>query len=175
MALTVYATQTQVEQIWSQYGVTVRIDDNADGDVVDSGETATMTAFLGKATTDVNIYLLQRYTVAVCAASTWVSWVTAVFAAVELARRRGEPVPPALQAEYERLLALLEKIAAGLMDLVGDEGLVNPQFDVGATVSNLTVDGRHRRAKIRRIPSTSTTAQQDGTRKQHDAHDSIIW
>ncbi len=167
MAVTAYCTTTQLTQLWSQFGMNVRLDDNEDG-LADSGVAD---AVIEKSTTTVNRYLLQRYTVAVCAASAWVKWCTAVIAACDLARRRGNPVPEALADEEQRYLEALANILAGKENLVTDDGVAPPALDNTPTVSNMMIDGRYRRAKVRRIPATSTGGTQSGGRLQNNVND----
>jgi phage gp36-like protein len=171
MPLTLYADRDDVERIWSQYGVMARADDDDDLDDEDLNEEENVPFALSKGAADINVYLLQRYTVAVVQTSTWVRWVNALFAAVELARRRGNPVPQPLLDEYNRLLEILKAIASGEMPFVTDTGLAPPEHDNTPFVSNLTVDTRPRRAKIRRVDATSTMQQGDRTRKQFSAFD----
>lgn len=169
MAVTPYCSNTEVAQIWSQYGVDARIDDNDDDDVLDAPEVGTGDAMIERATVDINIYLLQRYSVAVCAASSWVKWVAALFACVYLAERRGNSVPKAMQTDYERYLEMLKAIAAGEMALIADDGPAAPAFDSTPIVSNLTIDRRMHRSKIRRTDDNSTQATPSSPRKQKRA------
>jgi phage gp36-like protein len=158
MPVTPYCTQTDVEALLSEDGVDASLDDNQDGQV-DADADPWMSSMIEKATSDVNLYLLQRYTVAALAASAWVKWVTATFAAVGLRKRRGNPAPQSLLDDAERYLENLKAIATGAMALPGDTGLAAPQFDTGPTVSNMTVDRRYRRRKVRVVESTSTGSQ----------------
>lgn len=170
-AVTVYCEEIDVSRIWSQYGVDARVDDNEDEDVIDSPETGTLAATIERATVEVNTYLLQRYSVAVCAASTWVKWCTAIFTCVYLAERRGNTIPKAMQADYDRYHKMLEAIAAGTQPLMGDDGPAAPAYDSTPLVSNLTVDRRFGRSKIRRTDANSTQATPTPPRKQKSALD----
>ncbi len=167
MAVTAYCTTTQLTQLWSSFGMTVRLDDNEDG-LADSGVADAM---IEKATTTVNRYLLQRYTVAVCAASAWVKWATAFIAACDLARRRGNPVPEAMEEECQRYLDALQNILDGKENLITDDGVAPPELDNTPTVSNMTIDGRFRRAKVRRVETTSTGGSQSADRLQSNTND----
>lgn len=168
-SVTVYCEQADVASIWSQYGVDARIDDNEDEDVIDVPEAGTLLRTIERATVEVNVYLLQRYSVAVCAASTWVKWCTAVFACVYLAERRGNTIPKAMQTDYDRYHKMLEAIAAGTQPLMGDDGPAAPAFDSTPIVSNVTVDRRMHRSKIRRTDANSTQATPTPPRKQKRA------
>lgn len=169
MAVTPYCTDTEVAQIWSRYGVDARVDDNEDEDVIDTPEVGTEDAMIERATVEINAYLLQRYTVAVCAASGWCKWVAALFACVYLAERRGNTVPTAMQKDFDRYLEMLKAIAAGTMPLIADDGPAAPAFDSTPLVSNLTIDRRMNRSKIRRTNENSTQATPTQPRKQKRA------
>lgn len=166
-----YCTRPDVDAIWSEFGVTARLDDNIDG----SADAGIFDLVLDKCATDINLYLMQRYPVATLQASPWVRWCCAVFAARDLARRRGNPVPPPLQAEYERYLEACKAIAANQLILPGVNGLSLPQFDDLPSVSNLTIDGRYHRGKIRRVPSTSTRAAPGDGVKRNDMVETPYW
>lgn len=163
MAVTVYCTATDVGYIWSTFGITVREDDDFDG----AADTGISAAMIEKATVDVNRCLLGRYTVAVCAASAWVKWATTIMACCDIARRRGMPVPEPLEAECQRYRDILERIRLGEEDLTTDTGVAPPALDNLPFVSNLTPDLRYKRAKIRRVPTTSTGGNQTSGRQQH--------
>lgn len=164
MAVTPYCTSTNVERVYSTFGVTSATDDDFDGDSDDD----IVDDLIEKATSDVNRYLFPRgYTVAVCAASTWVKWCTAVLACNDICRHRGNPIPLPLAEEAQRYRDALQAILDGNADLTTDDGMAPPSLDNSPTVSNLTVDGRYPRAKIRRVPSTSTGGHQTAGRKEH--------
>lgn len=169
MAVVPYATRTELEHIWSEFGVDVRLDDDDDG-VAQSGLVA---AVLEEATVKVNYHLLARYSVATLAASAWVKWAAANIAACLLARRRGNPIPEAMQADCDEYLDALKEIKAGSTDLPADAGLASPEFDSMPSVSNLTVDGRYRRRKVRRVASTSTGSPPVGGPQQFNTRD--LW
>lgn len=163
MAITPYAAKTDLEHIWSSYGVAVRSDDRdtfASADII--------TAVLEKGACDMNFYLFKLYTLAQVRASTWAKWVNAVLSCVELARRRGNSVPTSLQTEYDRYLEQLKAIADGSALMPSDTGMSAGEFDVTAFVTNLTVDTRFG-APVRRVRATSTNAPQAPSRKGNDA------
>lgn len=162
MAVTPYCTVDHLESIWSAFGVAVRVDD---GDAHSS--TTYSDNAIAKATADVNAHLLAMYEVATLAASTWVTWCTAVLAAFEISVRRGNAPSQSLAEERQRYLESLKAIAAGNQPLAADDGLAPPRFDNTPGVSNLRVDSRFR-ANIRRVPHTSTESQQSPHRKGHE-------
>jgi hypothetical protein len=167
MAITALTTQAKVEALLSQFGVEARVDDDQDGEE-DSG---LMTSIIEKCSSDVYLYLLKRYSVAAVAASTWAQWCTAAFCVCELNRRRNNPCPESACEACQRYKEELELIRDGKQPLIGDEGPVAPRFDDLPTVTNLMVDGRYRRAKIRRVGRTSTGPTPEGSRKQFNVLD----
>lgn len=160
MPLTLYCDSEDVRFVWSSFGMASRSDDRDA-----SSSTAIVNDAIEKAVTDVNLYLFQTYTPAVIAQSTWVKWATAVLAAVALARRRGNPVPASLAADFDRYLENLKAIQTGVLALPGDDGLSAPRFDNTPCVSNLRVDSRFR-ASVRRVTETSSQTVQSPHRKQ---------
>jgi phage gp36-like protein len=171
MALTPYCTATQLDQIWSDYGVTLRADDYEDN----QRDDGILDAVIEKATADVNLYLLQRYSVAILADNTWVKWATAYIAAVALGRRRGNGVPQPLLEEMERYIEALKQIQAGTIELPGDSGIVTPTFDQLPSVSNMTIDSRFGRNNVRRVERTSTGKRAGAGVKQNDAIDPVTF
>lgn len=171
MSLTLYCSEADVEWVWSELGVLRRADDDDD----EEAEAGYVSNAIEVATTKVNKYLLKRYTVAAIAASTWAKWATAYIAAYQLGIRRGNSVPQTLADEYERYIEDLKAIESGANSLPADDGLAAEQFDNSPSVTNYTVDGRYARAKIRRVPSTSTGGNQSPGLKQNNLVDPNIW
>lgn len=167
MSITAYCTAANIETLLSQFGVDSRADDDLDG----SADDGIVDAAIEKASADVNLYLLARYSVADVAASAWVKWVTATFAVAGLSKRRGNPCPESISEQCEQYVEELKRIQDGKQPLIGDSGPVAPRYEDLPTVSNLIVDGRYRRSKIRRIPATSTGAPPAGGRTQHNTVD----
>lgn len=170
MAVTALCTQANVEAILSQYGVEASLEDNADG-MIDATVDGAASDFLEKASADVCFYLFQRYEIAAITASAWAKWTAAIFCARDMMTRRGNPCPDSLQREYDKREELLKAIALGTFSLPGDTGLANPQFDESPTVSNMTVDGRYHRRKVRRVPTTSTGGVPQGGVQQINANE----
>ncbi len=157
MAVTSYCTQADCDDILSQFGVIVRTDDDDDGDedTESAGGSGIAEVCIEQASTDMNRYLFQRYTAAVIAASTWARYCCAVLAVCLLCRRRGNPIPQSLADECEYYRAALEAIKKGSEPLMSDTAPAVARFQVAPMSSNLTVDGRYRRNKVRVIQSTS--------------------
>jgi hypothetical protein len=101
VATTAYCTLTDVKNILSTNGVTLRLDDSpptsADGDVLDDASRL------------IDEHLLLCYTEANLALSPWVKHATALIAAVHLCERRNNPPPNALVRRYERYMTRLEQ------------------------------------------------------------------
>jgi|SRR6185312_6155742 len=163
----VYCSVAEIEAIYSIFGVNVRLDDDQDG----YGEV-NVGAVIEQASSMMNRYLLKRYAPAVIATSTWAKWCCATFGAVLLARRRGNEVPASLEDERESYRETLDAIGRGQEDLIADDGPAAPVYDETPAVSNLTIDGRFTRQKIRRVPTTSTGgAQKANGRMQNNSID----
>lgn len=163
----VYCTIAEIEAIYSIFGVNAQLDDDQDG----YGEV-NVGAIIEQASSLMNRYLLKRYSATTIAASTWAKWCCATFGAVLLARRRGNEVPASITADIEDYKATLEAIGKGQEDLIADDGPAAPVWDETPALSNLTVDGRFTRQKIRRISTTSTGGGQVANgRMQNNAID----
>lgn len=162
--VTLYAAAADVQFVWSEFGATARLDDDQDG----AEDPNLMNLALQKASLDVNRYLIQRYTVAVIAASTWARWATAYFAASIIATRRGNTLPTDLEAEIQRYRDDLQRIRDGKDHLQSDTGLATPRNDSRPAVTNFGVDGRYPSQKIRRKPNISTGPAQNSALERHD-------
>lgn len=167
MAVTAYATQADVTFVLGQYGLRVRGDDNQDGAI----ETGYITSGLEVGAVAMNQRLFRRYAVASISASSWAKWCNAYLAAEVFCRRRGMTIPASLKEECDGLRDLLDQIKEGHENLMSDTGLAAPKSDNSPAMSNLTVDGRFRRSKIRRVPSTSTGRDPDGNVKRNESMD----
>lgn len=157
MAVTSYCTQYDCDDILSQFGVVARTDDDDDGDedTESVGTTGLVEVCIEQASTDMNRYLYQRYTSAVIAASTWARYCCAVLSVCLLCRRRGNPIPQSLADEAEYYRMALEAIRKGNEPLMSDTGPSVARFQVAPMMSNLTVDGRFSRNKVRVVRTTS--------------------
>lgn len=143
-----YCSITEVQNIWSEDGVMRRTDDDPE-DVLDSSE---VTAVIAQASSRIDMYLGRRYSSSALNGNAWVTWCCAYLSACLLSKRRGNPCPESIGAECQQYVEWLKEIRDGLMD-VPDTA---PEHDVLPAVSNLTVDARWRRTKVRRVASTST-------------------
>jgi hypothetical protein len=167
-----FASQVDVEFVWSQFGVNVRLDDNLDG----ASDAGLMNRALEKASVKINFMLCQIYAVSVVRQTQWAKWCCAYITAVTIARRRGNPVPEDLVLEAQDYIDELTAISQGESYLILDNGTIAPPIhDNSGTVSNLVVDNRYWSARIRRRAVNSTVAQQEGNRKQFDATDPFYY
>lgn len=164
MALTVYATESDLESILSEFGVEVRADDDQDGDA----DTGIVDAVLQRGAVRVNKFLLRRYEPAVIAASKEAIWANAYFSAEELCKRRANGVPQPILDEVERITKDLQTIKDGKEHLTTDDGMATPRHDRRPMMSNLAIDGRYGRAKVRRTTTTSTGPNQADGLKRND-------
>jgi len=166
-----YCGLADVQFVWSQFGVTARLDDAQVG--VASG--GLLNRAIEKAAADINRMLSPRYAVSVLRQSSWLKWAAAYITAVTIGRRRGNSVPDQLLAEAQSYIDELKQIASGSMPLVLDNGtLAAPLYNTTPGVTNHVVDSRYYDSKIRRLPTTSTLNQQNADRKQFDADDPFI-
>ena len=168
MSLTPYCTETELEQVLSEHGVTARLDDSDVG----TATAGYADAAIEKATASVNRYLLMRYTVATCAASTWVKWATAVLACLNVCRHRNLTPPQSLIDEWKEFYEeTLNAIRKNQEDLMGDTGPAAQRFSMGMRLSNLTVDGRYQRQKVRVTRANSVDGTASSSQPQHTALD----
>ena len=151
---TVYCTEAQMDLYLSSQGVIDFADHDADG-TSDSGVTDDC---INQATEEIDLYCRQRYTQAVLATSTLIERWAVVMAARFLCQRRGNKPPDSLEEEFQRITdpdnGFLAKIAAGKRQLPGKALRATLQ----PTWSNLTVDRRYRRSKIRVTDANSSDA-----------------
>ncbi|HVX15949.1 MAG TPA: hypothetical protein VHC22_32495 [Pirellulales bacterium] len=166
-----YCSIAEVQAVWSVFGVAARLDDDLDG-----APELNQQVPIEQACSLMNRFLFKRYSAATIAASTWAKWCAATLAAVVLARRRGNAVPDDLQKEADDYRDVLKEIRAGREDLIADDGPATPVSDELMAVSNLAIDGRWLRAKVRRVDSTSTGGPQNNNGlKQNNTIDYVLW
>lgn len=156
--MTAYTTRAKLEAYWSEYGVDVRLDDDADGEV-STAEEARLDVIISQESAFVGSWLSRRYAIesigGVNPPTTTpesVSYMTSICVVYRLGRRRDNPVSDALEADYKMVREWLEAIAngqGGLVDLV--ETTNNLPF-----MSNFRVDGSFPRSVVRVVPATST-------------------
>ncbi len=144
-----WCTISEVEYQLSVDGVSGTTNDNHTNYTADP---AIVNSAIVNARLQLSQYLVQKYDIAtITSANEWVKWATSTFAAVELLRRKGGVVPPGLQEKYEELKVFLESVQTGIMIVPG----LAPRTMGGMALTNMTIDNRYGRAKIRRVSSIS--------------------
>lgn len=161
-------TISEVEDVLSYWGAKLATDDErADA----SPDTTKVDNAIERATVRIHQYISLRYETSVLESNDWAKWCCAVFASVQLMRRRGGAVPPGLMDEYNEFIAHLEKVQSQLAEIPG----VTQQNEPGLTMSNLTVDQRFRSAKIRAIRSVSAGETSSKKPRRMDYHEGFDW
>lgn len=157
MALQLCA-RADVENWWSADGVTDRVDDNRN-DAESGSETAIVTAWIERASAIVASKVSVRYNAAEYGGANpptttppVIMHFTAVIAAYYVGCRRNLPIPASLKEEYERVLKLLDQMAAGTITIPE----VSDSFAGGPFNSNFHVDGSYRSTQLRVVPATSS-------------------
>jgi phage gp36-like protein len=113
--MSAYCAETDLQDLISSSGETLRIDDYSAG----ANQTALIARIIAKASAQVDLYLLKRYTAATLTASDWVKYATADLAMCILCRRRGNPVPEVFNAQCTTVMEQLQQIMDGLLALPG--------------------------------------------------------
>ena len=155
-----YCTREDLESAWSTTAVLRAADDDEDGSL-SPAEEAFIVKAIERAAGTMNARLAERYRLAELLGNAWCRATNAVLAAHALAVRRGNPAPPHLETERQSLLADLEEIRAGRMRIPEAPA----SHEMIPTVTNFTTDLRRRRAKIRRVPETSSGAPPPASRR----------
>lgn len=158
MPLTTYCVEADIERIWSAEGLDYRADYNGDG----QNNADVITDVIEETTEDINVYLLERYTAATLATSAWVTRKCAFLAAYELALKRGNSPPESWERKREELLLLLDEIHHRRKDVPG----IIESANRTPAMSNLHMDMRYNRSKIRVVPSISTGGLPQGAATQ---------
>jgi len=144
-----YTSKSEMSSIWGSLGVTLHADDDDDG-VNDSNEEALIDDVVLDATDEANNFLLHHYTDVVLAASKWVRRRTSWIGCHLLSRRRGNG--PTFTDEFDRII---DEFTASMEERLWIPRLT-PRDDFSPAMSNLDIDYRYRRRKIRVIRLTST-------------------
>lgn len=97
-------------------------------------------------------FLTQKYDVSlITSANEWVKWATGLVASIYVMRRKGGMVPVGLQEAYEELRDFLKGVQSGSLVAPGLVLLASP----GISISNVTMDDRYNRAKVRVVQTIS--------------------
>lgn len=139
----------EVEWWMSVDGVKTATDDDYDNVVADPLIVADS---IVNARLWLSTFLTQKYDIGtITSANEWVKWSTALVASIYLMRRKGGPVPPGLQEAYEELKEFLKGVQSGILVAPGLSLVASP----GISISNVTMDDRYNRAKVRVVQTIS--------------------
>lgn len=154
-----YCSETDIEDIMSTHFTLETTND--DGSLNDDDDTKVLNAIV-RAEQRIQQYALNRYTDTLLQSNEWIRWCCATFAAVQLARRRGNAIPNGLQDEYDEYLAHLQLVRDGKAEVPG----LLPRSEPGMTMSNVTYDQSSRRRKIR-VSKTISAGEQTSEKPRH--------
>jgi hypothetical protein len=144
-----WCSQTEVEDLLSANGVWASVNDDNGNAIADP---TIVSNAIARGRTILGQYLVQRYNLdSITSNVEWVKWAAATFAAVELLRRKGGVVPPGIQELYEQYVVFLKEVQSGTFQVPGLYFNSSP----GIAVSNLTMDNRYNRAKVRVVSTIS--------------------
>lgn len=153
-----YCTLADMERKFSEPGVTAFADHDESG----TADTGVVDDSINQATDEINLYCQGWYTPARLATSPLINRWATLFACIFNCENRGNPVPDSFLLERERIMALLERILSGTMQLPG----IPLRADMGPSFSNLGIDRRYAYRKVRVKPNSNqapTMLRQDKT------------
>ena len=148
-----YTSQDEVERLFSTIGVSLRV-----ADLGGTNRTTYWTEVTEEATDIVNQYVLLYYDADDLANSRWVRYHATWIALVLLCRRRGNQVPQGIMDRYNEIIADLEMVRDGKMQIPR----VPTTFNNLPSMSNMRVDDRFYTRKLRVNPNISVGGT-DGT------------
>ena len=151
--ITLYCSQTNVEQILSANGVTLRLDDSGDG-TVSAAEQLAMDFALADAAETCNFYLWPKYSPSWLATSNWVNVRASWLATYALCDRRGNPCPESLEDRAEKVLEELERVHSGSHLLPG----VPLRWAMAPVYSNVRADPRYE-YRVLRVERNNSSRQ----------------
>jgi hypothetical protein len=160
MTTQTYCTRADLESLWTPSGIIESADDNADS-ALTMPEEGHITWAIEAAAAEMNAYLDLRYTLADLVQNSWCRTVNAVLAVGLLASRQGVTPPADLDKQRIAAMEALRDIAAGCRVVPQ----VISRHEMLPTVTNFTTNLAQPRAKIRRVPDTSTGSPPAGGRK----------
>ena len=160
MSTYTYCTRADLESLWTPAEVLAAADDDADGEL-SSAEEAHIAWAIEMAAAEMNAYLELRYTLDDLVQNAWCRGANAVLAVGLLAGRQGLELPSNWTEQRAATLEALRDIAAGAR-LVPQ---AVSRHETLPMVTNFTTNLAQPRAKIRRVPDTSTGSPPSGGRK----------
>ena len=144
-----YTSKNEMSSIFGSLGVTLHADDDDDG-VNNANEDELIDDVVLDATDEANNFLLHHYTDVVLSASKWVRRRTSWIGCHLLSRRRGNG--PMFTDEYDRTI---DEFTMSMNEHLWIPR-ATPRDDFAPAMSNITIDHRFRRRKIRVDRFTST-------------------
>lgn len=148
-----YTTQAEIQGLFSQVGVMIRLDD-----LDPPGFKNALEGFIDEATGIIDQYAQYFYDPADLANSTWVRRRCTWIACFLLSQRKGNPA--LFFRRYEEILDELERVKIGDLMIPG----LPTSADLTPAMSNLTVDERFHVRKLRvhtSISAGGTSSRQD--------------
>ena len=149
--MTTFCVEADINRLLSSAGVTDYADHDEDG----TADTGVVDDCIEQASEEISAVANRFYADAQLATSSLVTRWCATMAAYYLCMRRGNPIPESMASEYERVAdldtGLLGRVGRGAYQLPG----LAMQSGVVPSFSNLTVDRRYRRHRIR-VTNTQT-------------------
>jgi phage gp36-like protein len=155
-----YTDRAETEKVYSTLGINLRLDDDED-DTVDATEETYLDEMIENATDVINQYALHFYTATELAESRWVRSRATWIACYLLSRRRGNSAQ--FVDEYNAIIAELELVRRGQFFIPR----LKTYDDFLPCHSNLKIDRRYSREKIRVDSITSTGGSYSGQQQEH--------
>lgn len=137
-----YCSQTDIEDVLTELGVTTNTDA---GYPFDTTDTTLLARIILKAEAQFNYYALPKYTVAALTGNKWVTMVVAVFAACKIMARGAQEIPAQLEKDRLEFLQQLQEIRSGM----GQIPLTEKEFEDIPAMSNLRIDVGRAVSKVR--------------------------
>lgn len=137
-----YCTQTDIEDVLTELGVTVNTDA---GYPFDTADTDLISRIIEKAESQINYYAMPKYAVAELTGNKWVTMAAAIFAACKIMARGAQGVPVQLEKDRDEILQQLQEIRSGL----GQIPLAEKHYEDIPAMSNLRIDSRRNTSKVR--------------------------
>ena len=163
MAVTTYCINSDVEDVMSTHGVTAYIDDDESGSR-SGAETAYLTSAVERAAAMwVNPRVLMRYKASDLSGNGYLKWANAVIGALEVCRRRNNPIPISLASDAERIELQLQQIQRGQLNVPEQA----ESFEQIPVVTNYDVERWHQATPTRVQIEESTGSSPEGNRKRY--------
>lgn len=143
-----YCTAAEIERRHGTESVLAWSDHDGDG----LADSEVLDDAINQATQEIDLYARQRYAPEGLADSPLVNRWAVIIAAYMMSITRSNPPPDSLAIEFERVMARLAEVKEGSLALPG----VPMRSDMRPSMSNLRIDRRYPKAKIRVQKEIST-------------------